>query len=160
MRTVTAKEPCAAIPLSAYSAAELLSKATDEKAVSWEIKDPKLAVTLSKSLSCANGSQNAVFSDARLKRRLGQFVTGDDDVRIAAVALSVLVAHGSFTPARTDSLTKAGDEALQRLCDVLLQECERRSGTWPHEMLVKRGEAASPRALPQQPARVIEERST
>jgi len=53
-----------------------------------------------------------------------------------------MVAHGSFTPTGTDSLTKAGAEALQRLSDVLLQECERRFGGWLHEMLVKRGEAA------------------
>ena len=128
--------------LAAYSAAELLGEATDEKVVGWEIKDPKLAVVLRKSLSRATGSQKDVFSDARLKRRLDQFMTGDDDVRVAATALRVMVAHGRFTPTGTDSLTKAGAEAIQRLSDVLLQECERRFGAWLHEMLAKRGEAA------------------
>ena len=127
--------------LVAYSAAELLGEATYQKVVGWVNKDPRLAVALRKSLSRANGSQNDVFSDARLKRRLDQFMTSDDDVRVAATALRVMV-HGSFTPTGTDSLTKAGAEALQQLSDVLLQECERRFGGWLHEMLVKRGEAA------------------
>lgn len=38
--------------------------------------------------------------------------------------------------------TKAGAEALQRLSDVLLHECERRFGAWLHEMLAQRDEAA------------------
>ena len=99
-------------------------------------------MALRKSLSRANGSQNGVFSDARLKRRLDQFMTSDDDVRVAATALRVMVAHGRFTPTGTDSLTMAGAEALQQLSVVLLLECERRFGGWLHEMLVKRGEAA------------------
>ena len=70
------------------------------------------------------------------------FMDGDIDIRIPATALRVMVAHGSFTPTGTDSLTKAGAEALQRLSDVLLQECERRFGAWLHEMLAKRDEAA------------------
>ena len=48
--------------LAAYSAAELLGEATDEKVVGWEIKDPKLAVTLGKSLSRATGDSNGIFS--------------------------------------------------------------------------------------------------
>ena len=63
---------------------------------------------------------------------------GDIDIRIPATALRVMVAHGSFTPTGT----KAGAEALQRLSDVLLHECERRFGAWLHEMLAKRDEAA------------------
>ena len=70
------------------------------------------------------------------------FMDGDIDIRIPATALRVMVAHGSFTPTGTDSLTKAGAEALQRLSDVLLHECERRFGAWLHEMLAKRDEAA------------------
>ncbi len=128
--------------LVAYSAAELLGEATDQKVVGWEIKAPKLAVALRKSLSRATGNQNGVFSDARLKRRLDQFIAGDDDVRVAATALRVMVAHGSFTPTGTDALAKAGAEALQRLSDVLLQQCEQRFASWLHEMLAKRGEAA------------------
>ena len=128
--------------LAAYSAAELLGEATNEKVVGWEIKDPKLAVALRKSLARANGNASGVFSDARLKQRLDRFMAGDDDVRVAATALRVMVAHGSFTPTGTDALTKAGADALQRLSDVLLRQCERRFGAWLHEMLAKRGEAA------------------
>ncbi len=128
--------------LAAYSAAELLGEATNEKVAGWEIKNPKLAVALRKSLARANGNASGVFSDARLKQRLDRFMAGDDDVRVAATALRVMVAHGSFTPTGTDALTKAGADALQRLSDVLLQQCERRFGAWLHEMLAKRGEAA------------------
>jgi hypothetical protein len=65
---------------------------------------------------------------------------GDIDVRIPATALRVMVAHGSFTPTGTDSMTKAGAEALQRLSDVLLQECEQRFAHWLHHNLAKHGE--------------------
>jgi len=54
------------------------------------------------------------------------FMGGEGDVRIVATALRVMVAHGTFTPTGTDSLTNTGAEALQRLSDVLLRECERR----------------------------------
>ncbi len=127
--------------LAAYSAAELLGEATDEKVVGWEIKDPKLAVALRKSLSHATGDANGVFSDARLKQRLDQFMAGDDDVRVAATALRVMVAHGSFTPTGTDALTKTGADALQRLSDVLLQQCEQRFASWLQGKQAKRAEA-------------------
>lgn len=128
--------------LAAYSASELLGEATDEKVVGWEIKDPKLAVALRKSLSHATGDANGVFSDARLKQRLDQFMAGDDDVRVAATALRVMVAHGSFTPTGTDALTKTGADTLQRLSDVLLQQCEQRFASWLHGKLAKRAETA------------------
>ena len=90
---------------------------------------------------------NALLSGSEGGRGFGSvfhqlFMDGDIDIRIPATALRVMVAHGSFTPTGTDSLTKAGAEALQRLSDVLLQECERRFGAWLHEMLAKRDEAA------------------
>lgn len=116
--------------MTAYSAAELLGQATEDKVTGWEIKDPKLALALRKSLSRANGNTHGIFSDERLKKRLDQFMLGDDDVRVAATALRVMVAHGSFTPTGVDALTKTGAEALQRLSDVLLQECERRFDAW------------------------------
>ncbi len=128
--------------LAAYSAAELLGQATDDKVINWKIKDPKLAVALRKSLSRATGNTNGVFSDVRLKQRLDQFMRGDDDVRVAATALRVMVAHGSFTPTGTDALTKAGADALQRLSDVLLQQCEQRFASWLHGKLANRAEAA------------------
>lgn len=128
--------------LAAYSAAELLGEAIDEKVVGWEIKAPKLAVALRNSLSRATGNTNGVFSDVRLKQRLDQFMRGDDDVRVAATALRVMVAHGSFTPTGTDALTKAGADALQRLSDVLLQQCEQRFASWLHGKLANRAEAA------------------
>ena len=125
--------------LAAYSAAELLGQATDDKVINWKIKDPKLASALRKSLSRANGSAHDIFSDARLRDRLDRFMLGDDDVRVAATALRVMVAHGSFTPTGVDALTKTGADALQQLSDVLLQECERRFGIWLHERLEQQG---------------------
>jgi hypothetical protein len=69
-------------------------------------------------------------------------MAGDDDVRVAATALRVMVAHGSFTPTGTDALTKTGADALQRLSDVLLQQCEQRFASWLHGKLAKRAETA------------------
>lgn len=128
--------------LVAYSAAELLGEATDDKVVGWEIKAPKLAAALRKSLSRPAGNVNGVFSDPRLRKRLDRFMASDDDVRVAATALRVMVAHGSFTPTGTDALTKTGADSLQRLSDVLLQECEHRFATWLHDKLAKHAEAA------------------
>ncbi len=128
--------------LAAYSAAELLGEATNDKVVGWEIKAPKLAAALRKSLSRATVNVNGVFSDARLRQRLERFIAGDDDVRVAATALRVMVAHGTFTPTGTDALTKTGAAALQQLSDVLLQECEHRLAAWLHDKLAKHAEAA------------------
>lgn len=75
-------------------------------------------------------------------------MAGDDDVRVPATTLRVIVTHGSFTPTGTDSPTRAGADALQRLSDVLLRQCEQRFYASLHEMLAKRGEAASLCALP------------
>lgn len=69
-------------------------------------------------------------------------MTGDDDVRVAATALRVMVTHGSSTPTGTDALTKTGTEALQRLSDALLQQCEQRFASWLHGKLAKRAEIA------------------
>lgn len=47
------------------------------------------------------------------------FMGGESDIRIAATALRVMVAHGSFAPTGGDSLAKAGADALERLSDAL-----------------------------------------
>jgi hypothetical protein len=128
--------------LAAYSAAELLGEAIGSKVTSWRIPDSALAAALRKVLLRPSADSKGLFAQEGLRKNLQLFMDGDIDIRIPATALRVMVAHGSFTPTGTDSLTKAGAEALQRLSDVLLHECERRFGAWLHEMLAKRGEAA------------------
>lgn len=128
--------------LAAYSAAELLGEAIADKITSWEIPDSALAAALRKALLRPFADANGLFAQEGLRKKLQLFMGGDIDVRIPATALRVMVAHGSFTPTGTDSLTKAGAEALQRLSDVLLQECEQRFARWLHDNLAKHGGAA------------------
>lgn len=128
--------------LAAYSAAELLGEAIGSNVTSWKIPDSALAAALRKVLLRPSADSTGLFAQEGLRKKLQLFMDGNIDIRIPATALRVMVAHGSFTPTGTDSLTKAGAEALQRLSDVLLQECEKRFSAWLHEMLAKRGEAA------------------
>jgi len=128
--------------LAAYSAAELLGETIAEKTTSWEIPDPSLAAALRRALSRPDNDPSSFFSKDGLKKQLRLFMNEEsDDVRIAATALRVMVAHGTFTPTGTDSLTKTGAEALQRLSDALLKECERRFGAWLQERLGQQGKA-------------------
>jgi hypothetical protein len=128
--------------LAAYSAAELLGEAIGSNVTSWKIPDSALAAALRRVLLRPFADSKGLFAQKGLREKLQLFMDGDIDVRIPATALRVMVAHGSFTPTGTDSLTKAGAEALQRLSDVLLQECERRFGTWLHDNQAKHGGAA------------------
>jgi len=116
--------------LAAYNAAELLGVATDEQITKWHMLAPKLATPLRKVLSRPSADDSGVFSSKGLKKNLDLFMSGDADVRIAATALRVMVAHGSFTPTGTDSLTKRGSATINRLSNLLLQECEQRFLNW------------------------------
>lgn len=127
--------------LAAYSAAELLGEAIGSNVTCWKIPYSALTAALRRVLLRPFADSKGLFAQKGLREKLQLFMDGDIDVRIPATALRVMVAHGSFTPTGTDSLTKAGAEALQRLSDVLLQECEWRFGAWLHEMLAKHGEA-------------------
>jgi hypothetical protein len=127
--------------MAAYSAAELLGEAIADKITSWEIPDPTLATTLRRVLLRPATNPSDLFSQDGLRKKLQLFMGGESDVRIAATALRVMVAHGTFTPTGTDSLTKAGADALQRLSDALLKECERRFGAWLQERLGQQGKA-------------------
>ena len=128
--------------MAAYSAAELLGEAVSDKITSWEIPDPTLATALRRVLLRPATNYSDLFSQEGLRKKLQLFMDGESDVRIAATALRVMVAHGTFTPTGTDSLTKAGANALQRLSDALLKECERRFGAWLQERLGQRSKAA------------------
>lgn len=125
--------------LAAYSAAELLGEAIGSNVTTWKIPDSALAAALRRLLRRPDTDPSSFFSKDGLRKQLRLFMKEEsNDVRIAATALRVMVAHGSFTPTGTDSLTRAGAEALQRLSDLLLQECERRFSAWLHETLAKR----------------------
>jgi len=109
----------------AYSAAEILGNALDKPVTQWEINEPRLALSLRSVLNRAGANKEALFSNGQLKSRLEYFLKGTtDDVRIAATALRVMVAHGSFTPSGTDSLTVKGAQAVSQLADLMLKTAE------------------------------------
>jgi hypothetical protein len=116
--------------LAAYSAAELLGEALGVNVKFWNILDPSLAKALRKNLGRAHSGAEALFSQTELREKLQIFMNGDDNVRVAATALRVMVAHGSFTPTGVESLTKRGANALQKLSNALLQNCEWRFHGW------------------------------
>jgi len=116
--------------LAAYSAAELLGEATAHTITSWTIYDPDLASALRKNMSRPFQDFEALFSNDGLRRRLQVVMNGDNDVRPAATALRIMVAHGSFTPSGAEALTKKGAEALLQLSNVLLQNCQLHFRNW------------------------------
>jgi hypothetical protein len=86
---------------------------------------PELAVSLRRILNRAGISNTILFSNGPLRNRLEDFLKGtNNDVRIAATALGVMVAHGSFTPSGTDSLTIQGSLAVSQLADLILKTAE------------------------------------
>jgi len=110
----------------AYSAAEMLGDALDETVKQWEITDKDLALSLRGVLTRAGVNSNTLFSHG-LRSRLEEFLNGKtDNVRIAATAIRVMVAHGSFTPSGTDTLTIKGAQTVSRLADLILKEAEKR----------------------------------
>ena len=108
------------------SAAEILGNVLDKHPVTqWEIIEPRLALSLRGVLNRAGASKNTFFSSELLKSHLNNFLKGTtDDVRIAATALRVMVAHGSFTPSGTDSLTIKGSQTVWQLADLMLKIAE------------------------------------
>jgi len=82
--------------------------------------------SLRKFLSRAGATKDTLFSNGQLKSRLDDFLKGStDDVRIAATAFRVMVAHGSFPPpSGTDSLTIKGSQAVWQLADLMLKIAE------------------------------------
>ncbi|MBK8536790.1 MAG: hypothetical protein IPL59_17820 [Candidatus Competibacteraceae bacterium] len=110
----------------AYSAAEILGSALDNPVTQWEIIEPHLALLLRRILNQAGTSKEILFSKGQLKNRLEDFLKGTtDDVRIAATALRVMVAHGTFTPSGTDSLTAKGAQTVSQLADLMLKTAEK-----------------------------------
>jgi hypothetical protein len=109
----------------AYSAAEILGSALDKPVTQWEIKESQLALSLRNVLNRAGTSRDILFSKGQLKSRLENFLEErTDDVRIAATALRVMVAHGSFTPSGTDSLTIKGAQIVFQLANLILKTAE------------------------------------
>jgi len=115
----------------AYSAAELLGVAIGGGGInSWKIERPELAVKLRKVLAKSSRQGDDLFTK-KLREKLNEFMDGEsDDVRIAATALRVMVAHGTFTPTGTDALTKGGSSTINTLADELLNECNIRFSGW------------------------------
>lgn len=110
----------------AYSAAEILGNALNKSVAEWEINEPQLALSLRKVLSRAGASKDTLFSKEQIKSRLDDFLKGTTDgVRIAATALRIMIAHGSFTPSGTDSLTVKGAQAISQLTDLMLKTAEK-----------------------------------
>ena len=110
----------------AYSAAEILGSALEDKPVThWKMIQPELAVSLRRILNRAGTRKTILFSKEPLRNRLEDFLKGThDDVRIAATALRIMVAHGSFTPSGTASLTIQGSRAVSQLADLMLKTAE------------------------------------
>lgn len=73
-------------------------------------------------------------------QRLDQFMTGDDVELLQPPYTSWWLTAASRRQGRMRD--KGRLRRATTVSDVLLQQCERRFGTWLHEMLAKHSEAA------------------
>ena len=112
--------------LLCYTSAELLGQTISPRINDWQIHDPCLVPVL--RVTCGNLHQDEnVLTHKGLRTKLQQFVTGqDEDLRVVATALRVMIAHGHFTPHGTKAITKKGTEAINCLGDHLLGQAEQR----------------------------------
>lgn len=114
----------------AYTAAEQLGAALKAPVTTWELPDPALAARLRQVLRKPN-ERRELFTHDTLRERLQTFVSGQtDDIRIAATALRILVAHGGFTPTGADALTHKGAQTIDDLANRLLDACNDRLTAW------------------------------
>jgi hypothetical protein len=114
-----------------YNAAELLGEAIGEPVYQWEIKNADLANQLRRTLQKAHLDESGIFTSRGLKKKLSDFMSGTStDVRVAATALRVMFAHGSFTPTGVDSLSKKGGDAIIELANILHDNCNIKFTRW------------------------------
>ena len=114
----------------AYTAAEQLGTALQAPVTTWELPDSVLAARLRQVLRKPS-ERRELFTHETLRKRLQTFISGQtDNIRIAATALRVLVAHGGFTPTGTDALTHKGAQTIDDLANRLRDECNNRLTAW------------------------------
>jgi hypothetical protein len=122
--------------LMCYTAAELLGETIGPKVNSWTILDTSLLAPLRNA--CGNVHENeSVISNRGLQKKLKEFVDGrDDDLRVVATGLRVMVAHGHFTPSGTKAVTKKTADAIHGLGSHLLVESEKYFNDWLAKQIV------------------------
>ena len=117
--------------LLAFSAAELIAKALDEKAHNWLLSDLKLANAV---------RSNITFSDKLLQsglrkqviKKLETFLASSDDpnIMVPAHALRIMFAHGTFTPTAIVKGKKSNISIVNSLADDVLLGSEVRFMTY------------------------------
>jgi len=123
--------------LLAYSATEILAQTLNQKLSDWSLTMPELAKKLRVTLTKPVARSEALFRDRKLRNNLSAFMGGDDNLIHAATAVRVMVAHGTFTPSGTDSLSRAGAGHIDALADLLLAESSHRFAGWLHQRLIE-----------------------
>ncbi|CAM8646107.1 hypothetical protein MCEGEM3_02630 [Oxalobacteraceae bacterium] len=114
-----------------YNAAELLGEAIGEPVHTWIIENSNLANQLRRTLQKAHLDESGIFTSKGLRKKLSDFMNGTStDVRVAATALRVMFAHGSFTPTGVDSLSKKGGDAIIELASILNATCDSKFTEW------------------------------
>jgi hypothetical protein len=125
--------------LLCYTSAELLGETIGPGINQWTIHDPNITDALRAACRNLHEDQNAISSKL-LRVKLSEFINAENDnLRIAATALRVMVAHGHFTPSGTKSMTKSNAEAIHCLGDHLLAQSEQRFTEWLREQTEKPG---------------------
>ena len=115
--------------LLCYSAAETMGRAIGPGIKLWSITDESISPELRRMGSHLRKWDYVL--DKTTRERVDEFVQGDNNnVCVIAAALRHLMAHGHFAPAGKLSMTPAATEAVDTLCDDLVQATERRFVTW------------------------------
>ena len=115
----------------AFSAAERLGEALGQTVYTWNINDRPLADRLRTMLPSSREVADAHFDRPQMSAKVVAFTQSEDpNVTIAARALRIMMAHGSFTPTGIDALTAKGANTLLKLSNLLLDECANRFNGW------------------------------
>jgi hypothetical protein len=125
----------------AANAAEVIGHVVGEDFKRWNLDEPDLAGALRNNLKTVSDASDTLFDREELRELLRDFIAGRNDVRVAATAVRILFAHGTFTPSVTKAMTRRGAEAFHRLADVVLDGSEQRFVNWFGERM-QRVEAA------------------
>lgn len=115
--------------LLAYSAAETLGNAIGSDIKTWTLSDSSLIEPIRNICGSYDDDQDGLDSP-KLRMQLASFVSGNDDnLRVAATALRVLMAHGHFAPSNA-VYTRRHSDAVVHLSNLLLQESQRHFVAW------------------------------
>lgn len=121
----------------AYTAAEQIGITTGRRVTCWQIIDSELSQNLKPLFEQPSMELEEHFSRDGVRGRLKRWLRADDfyDVRPAATAIRISVAHGSLTAWGFNASKRGNFTALTQLAEAVLTESDRQFSNWINERL-------------------------